>query len=241
MIYKKRKKNGEKGHQIFYLSREHYQQRFYMEPLLIVHQHRFRGKTAVDSWHYKFETHLRPEITWQNFISLARCRRRTTKEATRAHSMAVGTPSMLPPSGPHHYCRGHRAGTPTSPQPPCRDPFSAAAAPHVEKSSMQLPRPLHWRCHWSAADLTPLCYITSSIAIHHCPNISAFFGLGSARSPWSSMPRCLKPPSVTIAQVSSAWVMHTTFCIFVSSYSLSLFQLTSYRLKQPSIARDSVS
>jgi hypothetical protein len=38
MIYKKIKKNGKKGNQIFYLSKEHYQQQFYVEPLLIVHQ-----------------------------------------------------------------------------------------------------------------------------------------------------------------------------------------------------------
>jgi hypothetical protein len=48
MIYKKRKKNYKKGHQNFYLSKEHYQQRFYMEPLLIAHQQRFIGTTAVD-------------------------------------------------------------------------------------------------------------------------------------------------------------------------------------------------
>jgi hypothetical protein len=49
MIYKKRKKNGNKAHQIFYLSKEHYQQRFYVELLLIVHQQWFIGKTVVDS------------------------------------------------------------------------------------------------------------------------------------------------------------------------------------------------
>jgi hypothetical protein len=49
MIYKKRKKNENKGHQIFYLSKEHYQQRFYVEPLLIVHQQQFISKIIVDS------------------------------------------------------------------------------------------------------------------------------------------------------------------------------------------------
>jgi hypothetical protein len=34
MIYKKRNKNEKKGHQVFYLSKEHYQQQFYMEPLV---------------------------------------------------------------------------------------------------------------------------------------------------------------------------------------------------------------
>jgi hypothetical protein len=48
MIYKKRKKNRKKGHQIFYLSKEHYQRRFYMEPLLIAHQQWFIGTTVVD-------------------------------------------------------------------------------------------------------------------------------------------------------------------------------------------------
>jgi hypothetical protein len=48
MIYKKRKKNRKKWHQMFYLSKEHYQQWFYMEPLLIVHQHWFIGTTVVD-------------------------------------------------------------------------------------------------------------------------------------------------------------------------------------------------
>jgi hypothetical protein len=47
MIYNKRKKN-EKRHQIFYLSKEHYLQRFYMEPLLIVHQQRFIGTIVID-------------------------------------------------------------------------------------------------------------------------------------------------------------------------------------------------
>jgi hypothetical protein len=41
MIYRKRKKNGKKGHRVFYLSKEQYQKRFYMELLLIVHQHWF--------------------------------------------------------------------------------------------------------------------------------------------------------------------------------------------------------
>jgi hypothetical protein len=36
MIYKKRKKNGKKRIRFFYLYREHYQQQFKMEPLLIV-------------------------------------------------------------------------------------------------------------------------------------------------------------------------------------------------------------
>jgi hypothetical protein len=41
-------KNEEKRHRIFYLSKEHYQQWFYMEPMLIVHQQRFIGTTDVD-------------------------------------------------------------------------------------------------------------------------------------------------------------------------------------------------
>jgi GTP cyclohydrolase FolE2 len=71
-IYKKRKKNGKKGQHVFYLSKEHYQQRFDMEPLLIFHQQRFIGTTVVDiqasttvpfrsiadTLEYKFSTHL---------------------------------------------------------------------------------------------------------------------------------------------------------------------------------------
>jgi hypothetical protein len=49
MIYEKRKKNGDKGHCIFYLSKEHYQQQFYVELLFIVHQQQFNLGTAIDS------------------------------------------------------------------------------------------------------------------------------------------------------------------------------------------------
>jgi hypothetical protein len=46
-IYMKRKKR-KNGHQGFYLSKEHYQQRFYMELLLIIYQQWFIGRTIVD-------------------------------------------------------------------------------------------------------------------------------------------------------------------------------------------------
>jgi hypothetical protein len=46
---RKERKMGKKGHQIFYLSKEYYQQWFYMEPLMIVHQQQFTGITVVDS------------------------------------------------------------------------------------------------------------------------------------------------------------------------------------------------
>jgi hypothetical protein len=45
---RKERKIGKKGHQIFYLSKEHSQQRFYIEPLLIAHQQWFIGTTVVD-------------------------------------------------------------------------------------------------------------------------------------------------------------------------------------------------
>jgi hypothetical protein len=45
---RKERKMGKKGHRIFYLSKEHYQQWFYIEPLLIVHQQWFIGTTVVD-------------------------------------------------------------------------------------------------------------------------------------------------------------------------------------------------
>jgi hypothetical protein len=110
---------GIDGIRFFYLSKEHYHQWFYVEPLLIVHQQWFIGKTVVDrelsttvprrtvvdTWPSKLGTRL--PLSWQNFVSLACYRRRTVKEGTGAHAAAAGTPS---PS-------------------PCRDPFTTAVAP----------------------------------------------------------------------------------------------------------------
>jgi hypothetical protein len=110
---------GIDGIRFFYLSKEHYHQWFYVEPLLIVHQQWFIGKTVVDrelsttvprrtvvdTWPSKLGTRL--PLSWQNFVSLACYHRRTVKEGTGAHAAAAGTPS---PS-------------------PCRDPFTTAAAP----------------------------------------------------------------------------------------------------------------
>jgi hypothetical protein len=105
--------------------------------LLIVHQQRFIGKTAVDidistpvqpllildpiNWGPAF----RYETTWQDFISLALNHRRTAKEATGAHVAATGT---------RHCCRRRCVGTssPLSP-PPCQDLFNARSTntPHL--------------------------------------------------------------------------------------------------------------
>jgi hypothetical protein len=69
-----------------------YQQQFHVEPLLIL---------DTINWGPAFW----PEITWQNFVSLALNHRRTTKEATRAHATAAGTPSSPPPGPCRHRLR----------------------------------------------------------------------------------------------------------------------------------------
>jgi hypothetical protein len=83
-------------------------------------QHRFHVELLLilDT---KFGTHLSTWITWQIFVSLACCHRRTAiKEETRAHATTGRTPSS-PPS------------------PLCRDPFTAATAPMLG--------PLRRNCH----------------------------------------------------------------------------------------------
>jgi hypothetical protein len=108
----------EKGYHIFYLSKEHYPQWFYMEPLLIVHQQRF---------------HVEPLLILDPINSGPTCSLKLLlKNLFLMHVATTGLPSKqlertLPPSGPRHR-RLHR--DPSSPlPPPCRDPFTAAPVP----------------------------------------------------------------------------------------------------------------
>jgi hypothetical protein len=140
-----------------------YQQRFHVEPLLILDPINWEPPLArnhLAQFHFPRTLH-----------------RWTAKEATGAHAVAAGTSSSsLPPPcrdpftaaapvlGPlrHNHC----------------GPFIAAAvgAPLTSPRHAASP-PL---CEWMPPPHAGLAY---PAAIHHCPNISAFLGPGLARSP----------------------------------------------------------
>jgi ribosomal protein S18 len=157
----------EKGYHIFYLSKEHYPQWFYMEPLLIVHQQRF---------------YVEPLLILDPINSGPTCSLKLLlKNLFQMHVATTGLPSKqlertLPPSGPRHR-RLHR------------DPIVAAATavlgplhrrPRAGTSSTQPPWPLHRHRHWSATvmqgalarkhrDLTPPCRIAAPARTSHSP------------------------------------------------------------------------
>jgi hypothetical protein len=131
--------NWKKGYHIFYLSKKHYQQWFYMEPLLIVHQQWF---------------HVEPLLILDPINSGPACGLKLLlKNLFPMHVATTGLPSKrlertLPPSGPRHR-RLHR------------DPVVAAATavlgplrcrrrPRAGTSSTQPTWPLHRHGHWSA-------------------------------------------------------------------------------------------
>jgi hypothetical protein len=149
------------------------QHRFHVEPLLI-----------LDT---KFGTHLSTWITWQIFVSLACCHRRTAiKEETRAHATTGRTPSS-PPS------------------PLCRDPFTAATAPmlgplrrncHDPFIDAAEGAPPRSKDHRRGSTLTspPPCCIVAPTRTGASPRVDL---ASSAAGPGD--PR-LKPPSVTSPQ-----------------------------------------
>jgi hypothetical protein len=113
MIYEKRKKNGDKGHWIFYLSKEHYQQQFYVDLLFIVHQQQFNLGTAIDSELSRVVPRRTAADTWAYKLR--------TRLLARNHLAKFCFPHTLPLSGHLHRHLLHRP-------PPFQDSFDATVS-----------------------------------------------------------------------------------------------------------------
>jgi hypothetical protein len=137
----KKKEKWEKGHRGFYLSKEHYQQRFYMEPLLILDTINPGPAVRPESLH---------KILFPSHATAARPPARKPLE------------HMLPLLGPRcrRRCRVPIIAAATSMPGPLR----RHRHPRARTSSTQPPRPLHHRCCWSATeDLYVLMPRTSAL------------------------------------------------------------------------------
>jgi hypothetical protein len=216
----KRKKNGKNGHQVFYLSKEHYQQRFHMEPLLIVHQQRFIGRIVADieisttviplncCWYTNFNSnsHVEQLLILDTINPWPAFRLESVQKMLfPSHAATAGPRSRkrlehtLPPLGPHRCCHHHHC-------------------PHAETSLTQPQWPLH-RCHHRSTteeqgaparkhpDLTPRERTPTPTRTSPPPQLAP------------SDP-CLKPPLVNVAQVSPLALL---WWIISSLYASNIF------------------
>jgi hypothetical protein len=172
------------------LSKEHYQQQSYMEPLLIVHQQRFLDTTTIDieininnsSTYeplliYRLQQwfHVEPLLILDTINSGPTFRLKSLGNFLfPSDATATGPPSRkrlertLPLLGPHR-CRRRCAGTLSPPPPPpCQDLFDATFITAMTPSSMPpsgqgAPARKH-------RDLTPPCQIAAPAWIDAVPH-----------------------------------------------------------------------